>query len=91
MWENVRHGEDMYLYPYKDTADVKFDTFHTFEASVLKPYAEHLLTNEVCENNSYAKVIAKAIAKLPVIDTSLVPETSLIREFIPGGIYENLY
>ena len=91
MWENVRHGEDMYLYPYKDTADIKFDTFHTFEASVLKPYAEKLLTDEVCERSSYAAVVARALSRLPAMETDIVPETSLIREFIPGGIYEELY
>lgn len=91
MWENVLRGEDMYLYPYKNLADIKFDTFHTFEPAVMKPFAEKLLTDEIIKHSKYARTVAHAMHKMPVIEDSLVPETSLIREFIPGGIYEELY
>jgi uridine kinase len=91
MWDNVLGGEDEYLYPYKDLADIRFDTFHTFEPGIMKPFAERLLTKDVTENNAYAKTVAEAIEKMPMLDEDLVPESSLIREFIPGGIYEHLY
>jgi uridine kinase len=91
MWENVLRGEDKYLYPFKELADVKFDTFHTFEPAVMKPFAQKLLTKEVISHSAYAKTVARALSRLPALDASLVPETSLIKEFIPGGIYEDLY
>lgn len=91
MWQNVLLGEDKYLYPYKKLADLSFDTFHNFELAVLKPYAEMLLTGEVCEHSGYAHTVASALAKIPSLESKIVPETSLIREFIPGGIYEDLY
>lgn len=91
MWENVLKGEDEYLYPYKALADIRFDTFHTFECGVMKPYIEKLLTKDVTNESSYAATIGRAVAKMIPIDCSLVPEDSLIREFIPGGIYEELY
>ncbi len=91
MWQNVLLGEDKYLYPYKKLADLSFDTFHNFELAVLKPYAEMLLTKDVCEHSGYANTVAVALAKIPALESSIVPETSLIREFIPGGIYEDLY
>lgn len=91
MWENVLLGEDMYLYPYKPLADIRFDTFHTFECGVMKPYIEKLLTDEVVSKSKYAESVKKAVDKISAVDCSLVPEDSLIREFIPGGIYEDLY
>ena len=91
MWENVLDGEEKYLYPFKELADVRFDTFHTFEPAVMKPYAMRLLTNSVTDQSIYAEIIADALARLPEYPSQLVPESSLIREFIPGGIYEDLY
>lgn len=91
MWANVLKGENEYLYPYKETADLRFDTFHTFEVGVMKPFLERLLTKDIVDSNPYARIVMDAMAKMPVIDEALVPQTSLIREFIPGGIYEDLY
>ncbi len=91
MWENVLKGEDTYLYPYKFEADIRFDTFHTFEPAVMKLFAEKLLTKEVCKSSSYAKAVASAMKKMTPLPEDIVPEDSLIREFISGGIYEHLY
>ncbi len=91
MWANVLKGENEYLYPYKESADLRFDTFHIFELGVMKPYLDTLLTDEVVSANPYARIVKDAMAKIPVIDEALVPQSSLIREFIHGGIYEDLY
>lgn len=91
MWENVLHAEDIYLYPYKETADVAFDTFHSFEPSVMTSFVKKLITNELAESKPYAKTVLDALSVVAEIDPHLVPENSLIKEFIPGGIYENLY
>ncbi len=91
MWQNVLHAEDIYLYPYKDTADVAFDTFHVFEPCVMASFAKKLITEELAKKNEYAAVVLAALSKIREIDAHLVPENSLIKEFIPGGKYENLY
>ena len=91
MWEKVLEGENEYLYPYKHLADVRFDTFHRFEAAVMKPYAIELLDAGVRSESAYADIVARALERIPVIDSALVPDNSLIREFIHGGIYEHLY
>ncbi len=91
MWENVLKGEDTYLYPYKPLADIKFDTFHNFEPAVMKKFAEKMLTPDVCRNSSYANVVARAMKKMKSLPETIVPDDSLIREFISGGIYEHLY
>lgn len=91
MWLNVLKGEDTYLYPYKKLADFSFDTFHKFEPAVMKTYTDKLLTEEVCAYSEYANTVAKALKKIPSLDSNIVPDSSLIREFIPGGMYEDLY
>ena len=90
-WQAVLAAEDIYLYPYKEDADLSFNTFHSFELSVMKPFAEKLISKSLAEGNAYAKTVICALNKIKAIDYALVPENSLIREFIPGGIYESLY
>lgn len=91
VWDGVVDGEEKYLYPYKPLADMAFDTFHAFELAVLKPFAERLLTPDVTAASPYAEVIHGLIRRIPAMPLDPVPEDSLIREFIPGGIYESLY
>ena len=91
MWANVLDGEEKYLYPYKETADIRFDTFHVFEPAVLKPFAMRLLTDELASTSPYVRTVRDALALIPALPQQIVPDSSLIREFIPGGIYESLY
>ena len=91
MWKNVLHGEDKYLYPNRGYADLSFNTFHPFELSVMHKFVEKLITEDLAEREPYAKTVLTAAKMAEPIDISLVPETSLIREFIPGGKYEALY
>ncbi len=91
LWQGVLAAEDIYLYPYKELADVAFDTFHSFELGAMKSRAEALLSSsEVC-NNVYAKTVTSALKKIAPVDATKIPENSLIREFIGGGIYEDKY
>jgi len=91
MWRGVLAAEDIYLYPYKERADVAFDTFHTFELGAMKHFAKGLIPKSLAERDAYASTVYNAIEKVLELDYHLIPETSLIREFIPGGIYEALY
>lgn len=91
LWENVLHGEDKYLYPFRDNADIKFDTFHAFELGVMKPYVKALISNELAKSNEYAGAVLSAACEAVGIDETLVPNDSLIREFIEGGKYEEFY
>lgn len=91
-WQSVLDGEDKYLYPYKSLADFKINTFHTFELAAMKHFAEEAIASSGDEFvGEYAETIKMALKKIEPMDISLVPESSLIREFIPGGVYENLY
>ncbi len=91
MWANVRKGEDMYLYPYRNTADVTLDTFHIYELAVMKNFAEGLISDKLAKTEPYANVVLKALKKSVALDPTLVPENALVREFIGGGIYDHIY
>jgi uridine kinase len=94
MWEDVLEGENKYLYPYKELADKKLNTFHSFEAGVLKPFVFRALEGCTADFNMIGGLLKrtteffKLVTEIP---EELVPASSLIREFIGDGIYESLY
>lgn len=91
LWQNVLAGEAVYLDPYRETADCRFCTFHAYEIGALKPYAERLLSAPDAPHDAYTDAIRAVIAAVSTIPTDAVPPSSLLREFIPGGVYEELY
>lgn len=91
MWENVLFGEDKYLYPYRKYADVDFNTFHAFELCVMRKYVLDLISDELAASDEYAGEVLDAVKMITPIDEDLVPQSSLIREFINEGKYEEFY
>ena len=84
MWLTVCYGEDMYLFPFKDNADVTINTIHLYETCILKNTAIELL-KEIKKDSEFYKESQRLIRSLslfPEIDSSKVPENSLMREFI---------
>ncbi len=91
-WESVIGGENRNLYPYKDTADICFDTFHEFELGIMKPFAERIIEHSSAAlGGEYIDCVKNAISRFNEINIEYLPVTSLIREFVPGGKYEDLY
>lgn len=84
MWLSVQYGEDMYLFPYKDNADVKINTIHLYETCVLKSMAMKLLSGIDKKSEFYkqSQRLMKSLENFPEIDDSKVPCDSLLREFI---------
>lgn len=91
LWRGVLEAEDIFLYPFKATADLAFDTFHSFELGAMCNEAKKLLTPEVTENSEYARIVLSAISRVNKIEEKAIPKNSLIREFISGGIYDHIY
>lgn len=84
MWITVRYGEDSYLFPFKDNADIRINTIHLYEICVLRDLAAELL-EQVSYNSEFYKEsqrLIRSLHKFPKIDSSLVPDSSLLREFI---------
>lgn len=89
MWDDVCKGQSMYIYPFKRTSDMTINSLHIYELCVLRSIAVPLL-KKVKEDSPVFKDALKLISTLErfyPIDANLVPKTSMIREFIGGGIY----
>lgn len=84
LWKNVTAGEDKYLFPFRDNADIKINTIHLYETCVLKNQALPLLYESELsdEFRDDAKKLCKALEKFETLDASMVPEDSLLREFL---------
>ena len=84
LWDSVRRNEDLNIFPYAHACDFRIDSTHAYEIRVLKPYLERLLTSVSAESEYKAdaqKILAK-IEGVPTIDSSLIPENSLYKEFV---------
>lgn len=84
LWRNVTAGEDKYLFPFRDKADIKANTIHLYESCVLKHQALSLLKNcEVTDEfREDVNKLCKALEKFNDIDENNVPRDSLLREFL---------
>ena len=89
MWVNVRRGEKLYISPFKNRADIVFDSSLPYEVSVMKNYALPLLQAVPAENARRTELLEliDAFQYFESIDPELVPKASLLREFIGGGSY----
>lgn len=84
IWQSVSDGEDKYLFPFEDYADVKIDSFHPCEPCLIKDVAIRLLSEEDFEEYSEkAEQLREKLKKFRSIDASLLPEDSVLKEFIP--------
>ena len=89
LWANVRRGEKLYISPYKENADLMFDSSLAFEFAVLKPLAVPLL--EAVGPGKYPVVddMLAAFDRIEAMDEASVAPDSLAREFIGGSTYDN--
>ena len=91
MWANVRRGEKLYISPFKDNANIMFDSSLPYEVSVIKAHALPFYEQLSPEMERYEEIghLLKAYPQFETLDESYVAEDSLIREFIGGGIYDD--
>ena len=89
-WSEVRNGEEKYVFPYQDNADVIFNTFLAYELAVLKVYAEPLLYQVKEDDPEYLTAIRliKLLDLVLPIPSDDVPALSILREFIGKGYFE---
>ncbi len=89
MWPSVRRGEDENIFPYQGDADVVFNSALIYELSVLKQYAEPLLFGIRQGEPEYleAKRLLKFLNYFQGVDSNLVPQNSILREFIGGSYF----
>ncbi len=89
LWDGVVRGEDEYLFPYADLADMQINSFHSYEMCVYRDAALELLglVREGEHNYSLARKLMRSLTPFRGIKEGCVPDASLIREFIGGSVY----
>ncbi|MBR0132471.1 MAG: nucleoside kinase [Lachnospiraceae bacterium] len=89
MWPSVRRGEENYIFPYQESADVMFNSALLYELAVIKPFAEPLLfgIGPECKEYETAKSLLKFLSYFLTISPEDIPRHSIMREFIGGSIF----
>ena len=89
-WQNVREGEEKYIFPHQDEANVIFNTSLNYELGVLKTFVEPLLYS-VDYNSEYypeAKRLLNLLKTFLPISSEDIPDDSILREFIGGSCFD---
>ncbi len=87
-WVSVGRGEKKHIFPYQENADEMFNSALVYELSALGPMAEPLLRQSAFGTAEYieAKRLLAFLQWFEPIDEKLIPDNSLLREFIGGSI-----
>jgi len=83
-WDSVRRGEDKYIYPFQEEADIMFNSSLVYELAVLNQVALPQLQkidNSVPEYIE-AKRLTKFLQYFLEADIDGIPTNSILREFV---------
>lgn len=89
-WPSVRAGENKWIFPYQEEADVMFNTAMLFELAVIKQQAIMILEQvpESCEEYAEAYRLRKFLGYFSPLSNRNLPPTSLLREFLGGSSFK---
>lgn len=89
-WPSVRAGENKWIFPYQENADIMFNTAMLFELAVIRTQAEPLLelVPENAEEYAEAYRLLKFLKYITPIQYRQLPPTSLLREFLGGSSFK---
>ena len=92
-WESVRRGEKRHIFPYQDQADEMFNSALSYELSALKALAAPILRQVPYGTQEYieAKRLLTLLEWFLPIDTELIPDNSILREFIGKSILKDIH
>lgn len=87
-WVSVQRGEKRYIFPYQENADEMFNSALVYELTALKPVVEPLLRQVPFGIREYieAKRLLAFLEWFLIIDADMIPDNSILREFIGGSI-----
>jgi len=95
-WPSVRQGERSSIFPYQENADVMFNSALPYELAALRPLAEPLLlqvvpgTPEHIEAKRLLSFLRWVVALNPH-QIAMIPDTSILREFVGGSILDDYH
>ena len=86
---SVMRGEEKWIYPFQEEADVMFNSALLFELAVLKRHAEPILAEvpKFCDEYTEAHRLIKFLQYFVAIPEREIPPTSLLREFVGGSSF----
>ena len=89
MWNSVRTGEEKYIFPYQEDADVMFNSSLVYESAVIKSFLEPILAAVDRDSPQYseAKRLYEFLGYFLPVSLEEVPKTSILREFTGGGCF----
>lgn len=89
MWDSVRRGEENYIFPFQEEADVMFNSALIYELACLKVYAEPLLFGIEKDQPEYseAKRLLKFFDYFVPVPSEAIPTNSILREFVGGSCF----
>lgn len=89
-WPSVRKGEDKWIFPYQENADVMFNSAMIYELAALRKYAEPILSQVPNNAPEYAEAyrLLKFLKYFNYINDRELPPTSLLREFLGGSSFK---
>lgn len=89
-WPDVRKGEEEWIFPYQENADVMFNSSLFYELAVFKAQAGPLLRS-VPENRkeySEAQRLLRFLDYIVPLQDDELPPTSVVREFLGGSSFK---
>lgn len=88
-WPSVRAGENKWIFPYQENADVMFNTAMIYELAVIRKQALPVLEEvpENCPEYAEAYRLRKFLHYFAEVDYDKLPPTSLLREFLGGSSF----
>lgn len=89
-WNSVNRGEERNIFPFQEEADVMFNSSLVYELTALAKYAKPLLEEINHSEKEYgeAKRLSTLLGYFEPINEDIIPNNSIIREFIGGSIFE---
>eukprot|EP00299_Pterocystis_sp_00344_P011468 c5356_g1_i2.p1 GENE.c5356_g1_i2~~c5356_g1_i2.p1 ORF type:complete len:642 (+),score=170.83 c5356_g1_i2:34-1959(+) len=89
-WQSVKEGEEKNIFPFMENADVMFNSSLEYEMSVLSVYVMPLLRTVPSNSDEFfiARNLIAFLEHFQPIPSSIVPSSSLLREFIGGSDFE---
>ena len=88
-WPSVRAGENKWIFPFQENADVMFNSALLFEFAVFRSHVEPILNMvpQNCREYAEAYRLLKFMRYFYAIRDNEIPHTSLLREFIGGSSF----
>jgi len=88
MWPNVMAGQAAYISPFTHKADITVDSAFAYEVPVLKRFSLRAFEQVTEDPSGVLEKLIPALYEFEEIGCEHVPEDSILREFIGGGVYK---